>query len=284
VVTSGESEEHEDIVALPTENGWFRSSYHLVRGAKGNPVGVQIISRNITERKRMEEELQRSERMKLLAQLAIGVSHEVRNPLGAILASTEALYHDLEGHSEYSEYLTHIRTQVNRLSMLMKDLLELGKPIEESTFENESLQMLCLSGVELWRQSTNFKKHRLQFIKPEGVENIIVKADGSRLQQVCINLLENAAQNSAEGTEIILKIFEPKDGIVRIQVIDEGTGIEADDLRRVFEPFFSTRKQGSGLGLSIVKQIIETHGGSVDIYNNENGPGCTAEIKLPVLS
>ena len=284
VVKSGESEEHEDFVQLPTGKGWFRSSYNLVRGAKGDVVGVQIISRDITERKKMEEELQRSERMKLLAQLAIGVSHEVRNPLGAILASTEALYHDLEEHAEYSEYLSHIRIQVNRLSVLMKDLLELGKPIGESTFENESLQMVCSSGVELWKQSTIFKHHTMKFVKPAGFENIIVRADGARLQQVCINLLENAAQNSPEGSEIILKIFEPEAGSVRIQVIDEGSGIKTEDLDRVFEPFFSTRRQGSGLGLSIVKQIVETHGGAVEIRNNEGGSGCTAEIYLPVIS
>jgi PAS domain S-box-containing protein len=283
VVMSGESEEHEDIVALPTENGWFRSSYHLVRGATGKPVGVQIISRNITERKRMEEELQRSERMKLLAQLAMGVSHEVRNPLGAILASTEALCHDLEGHSEYSEYLSHIRTQVHRLSVLMKDLLELGKPMEESAFEHEALQMLCSSGIELWKQTTVFKNHTIRFEKPAGGKNIIVRADGARIQQVCINLIENAAQNSPEGSEITLRIFEPRDGIVRFQVIDEGSGINDEDLGRVFEPFFSTRRQGSGLGLSIVKQIIETHGGTVDIRNNEDRPGCTAEIVLPII-
>jgi signal transduction histidine kinase len=220
--------------------------------------------------------------MKLLAQLAIGVSHEVRNPLGAILASTEALCHDLEDHSEYSEYLAHIRTQVNRLSSLMKDLLELGKPIEEATFENESLQMVCSSGVELWKQSTTYKKHKLQFVKPEGFENIIVRADSSRLQQVCINLLENAAQNSPEGSEITLKILDPEVDIVSIQVIDEGSGVQAEDLNRVFEPFFSTRKQGSGLGLSIVKQIVETHGGTVEIRNNEGKRGCTAEVKLPI--
>ncbi len=232
----------------------------------------------------MEEELKRSERLKLLAQLAMGVSHEVRNPLGAILASTEALYHDLEGDSEYQEYLSHIRTQVNRLSILMKDLLELGKPVQEASFEKESLQMLCLSGIELWRQSTAFKNHRVTFIKPEAGENIVIRCDGARIQQVCINLLENAAQHSPEKGEIIFKIAEPKEGSVRIQIIDEGKGIEEEDLLRVFEPFFSTRKQGSGLGLSIVKQIVETHGGSVAIRNNPGKPGCTTEIILPTTA
>jgi PAS domain S-box-containing protein len=284
VARSGESEEHEDYVQFPRGEGWFRSSYHIVKGARGEVIGVQIISRDITERRKMEEELARSERMKLLAQLAMGVSHEVRNPLGAILASTEALCHDLESNSEYSEYLSHIRIQVNRLSILMKDLLELGKPMEEDTFENESLQMLCSSGVELWRQSTSFKHYMLQFVKPSGFKNILIRADGARIQQVCINLLENAAQNSPEGSKIMLKVFEPEGGTVRVQIIDEGSGINEDDLEKVFEPFFSTRKQGSGLGLSIVKQIIETHGGSVEIRNNEGGTGCTAEIVLPVVS
>ncbi|TET18244.1 MAG: PAS domain S-box protein, partial [Candidatus Cloacimonadota bacterium] len=184
----------------------------------GKPA-VQITVIDTSERKKMQEELQRSERIKLLAQLAMGVSHEVRNPLGAILASTEALYHDLEEHSEYSEYLSHIRIQVNRLSVLMKDLLELGRPIGEITFENESLQMLCSSAVELWKQSTTFKHHTLKFVKPDGLEHIVIRADGARLQQVCLNLLENAAQNSPEGSEIMLKIFKPEGDSVRIHVI-----------------------------------------------------------------
>jgi PAS domain S-box-containing protein len=245
--------------------------------------GYYVISRDITEERRMEEILSRTKRMEVLEQIAAGVSHEVRNPLSVILALAETMIRDLGDEFKYAEFLNQIRIQVERLSVLMQDLLELGKPIDPSRLQKTDVNALCSSAIVLWKMGTSYKDHVIQFSKYPGKKKILVNTDRSRFQQVLLNLLENAAQHSPEGSEI--KIIVPKNSgeNIHIKIIDQGTGIQSEELERVFEPFFSTRKKGTGLGLSLVKAIIENHGGEVTIFNNKKSPGCTVDITLPVV-
>ena len=240
-----------------------------------------IIS-DVTERKRMEAQLIESQKMSAIAQLATGVAHEVRNPLNAILAIAEALHQDLGKDSEYKTYLDHIRSQVDRLSVLMRDLLDFGRPIQPSHFRMESLLEICGAAIGLWKQSTSYKTHRVSLIYPEDISNMDVMAESSRLQQVFFNLIENAAQHSPEESEIEVTILKKTGSTLGVRITDKGSGISPENLRQVFDPFFTTRKKGVGLGLSIVKQIVEVHGGSIHIFNNDPPPGCRIEITLPI--
>ncbi len=255
-----------------------------IKDSRGNVTGAVLVFRDVTERKFLENQLQHSQEMKVLGQLAAGVAHEVRNPLNAILAITEALFQDIGDDKEYQPYLEHIRTQVNRLSDLMKDLLALGKPIQQSYLHDESISDICSSTLNLWKQGSLSTRHEVRFNSLMEKKEVTVLADGPKLQQVFLNLLENAAHQSPEGSEITLSVFEPEGGVVRIQVSDRGVGIPPDKLEMVFEPFFTTRRGGVGLGLSLVKHFIESMGGTVRIWNNDLIPGCTAEVVLPVAS
>jgi two-component system sensor kinase FixL len=107
-----------------------------------------------------------------------------------------------------------------------------------------------------------------------------VIGDGVKLKQALINLLENAAQHSPEDREITVTL-EQEASKVWIKVKDQGTGIKPEIMSEVFKPFFTTRPRGAGLGLSIVKSIVETHGGDIHIYNNNPPPGLTVELYLP---
>ena len=242
-----------------------------------------VFLRNITNRKRMEEELKRSNEMKIFGQLAAGVAHEVRNPLNAILAITEALFQDIGDNPEYLPYLEHIQNQVNRLSILMKDLLEIGKPISHDSFQPETVARIVTSTIDFWGMLDLSKKYSLRYISHPESEKLYVKTEIARLQQVVLNLLQNAAQNSPEGSEIVIQVLEPRDKTVNIHIIDRGTGIPHDNLLYVFEPFFTTQKGGTGLGLSIVKHFVESMGGEVAIWNNDPPPGCTVELRLPIF-
>ncbi|MEW6054045.1 MAG: PAS domain S-box protein [Nitrospirota bacterium] len=284
----------------------FRSSIAVpIRNISGKPVGafsamdyeertfsedeirlIEIFTRYIAyefERNVMETQLRQLDRIKLLGQMAAGVAHEVRNPLNAILAITEALFQDIGNNPEYKPYLEHIRTQVDRLSRLMGDLLDLGKPIQPSNLHRDSLISLCASTVDLWKQSPLSRTHKVSLILPDQADSFQVMADRSRLQQVFLNLLENAAQHSPEGSEIRFMVSQTKGKNARICVADEGHGIPQENFLKVFEPFFTTRKRGNGLGLSIVKNTIQAHGGDVIIRNNSPLRGCTVEIILPIL-
>jgi PAS domain S-box-containing protein len=231
----------------------------------------------------LEKQLRQAQQLKLLGQLASGVAHEVRNPLNAIIAISEALFQDIGENPEYTPYLEHIRNQVDRLSQLMKDLLDLGRPIQQSDMTVVSLASVCSSAVELWKQTHSESRPKINMTKISNTVKMKVMADNSKLQQVFINLLDNASHHSPEQSEIRIRMLKPDRDAYRIQITDQGSGFNPEYINRAFEPFFTTRKQGTGLGLSIVKHIVEIHGGNIKVWNNEPPPGSTVEIQLPVI-
>ena len=243
---------------------------------------IQGSLHDITERKRIEAQLKESQRMEVIGRLASGVAHEVRNPLNAILAISEALIQEIGDKSDYKPYLDHIRTQVDRLSTLMKDLLELGKPLKKTEFVRCPVAEICTGAVELWQQSSNMGGRAVRYVQNDTIANPVALGNSSKLKQVLLNLLENATQHSPEESEIVVELDQPEDGYVRIAVIDRGTGISQEVMQEAFKPFFTTRSRGSGLGLSIVKNIVETHGGRIVLVNNSPPPGLRAEVYLPL--
>lgn len=252
------------------------------RTGGGNIFGYQGSYHDITERKRIEDQLKDSQKLEIIGKLASGVAHEVRNPLNAILAITEALFQDIGDDPEYRPYLDHIHTQVDRLSTLMKDLLDLGKPLQVESFTPVSLLETCSGAIELWKQSSIHQNRDVFLVQPAGAETIQVLGDGSKLKQVFINLLENAAQHSPVESEILITMVEPARNMLSVRIKDFGTGLPPENISEVFKPFFTTRKRGAGLGLSIVKTIIETHGGRIKLWNNDPPPGLTVEVVLPL--
>jgi signal transduction histidine kinase len=210
------------------------------------------------------------------------VAHEVRNPLNAIQAVTAAMAQELESNLDVKCYFDHIQSQVKRLSVLMRDLLELGRPIQPSSLKRESVPEICNDAVLLWRQSSDADVDLDCQTSGEGAA-CLIKANADRMQQVVINLIENAAQHSPPGGKIALSLERTANATVRIRVRDAGSGVDEAQLGRVFEPFFTMTKEGVGLGLSIVKNIVEQHQGRIILKNNDPPPGCTVEIELPLL-
>ena len=246
---------------------------------------IEIFAQYVAKEMRrdsIERELRESHRFKVLGQLTSGVAHEVRNPLSAIVAMTGAMEKALGDSPEYGPYLERIEQQVNRLSALMQDLLDLGKPLHPSRMERRALSAICAAVVDLWRESAADRTHTVRLIASSELSEVLVHADVAKFQQVLINLLDNAAYHSPEGSEILVTVLQPSRTMIRVQVTDRGSGMPPEVLAQVFDPFFTTRRKGTGLGLSLVKHIVDAHGGSVTIWNNDPPPGCTVEITLPV--
>ncbi len=245
---------------------------------------IEIFARyvaSVIDHNELEEKLLNSQTMEVIGRLTAGVAHEVRNPLHAIMTLSDALAKDLGHNPEYQPFLDHIRIQVDRLSTLMKDLLELGKPVVKAHLRRELLSEICSASVAVWKHGGHIRSHEVRIFSPSGNDDIFVITDSRKLQQVMMNLLDNAAQNSEEGSEIQMIIDRSADGRCRVRITDLGFGIPKEVLPRIFEPFFSMRKGGTGLGMGIVKHIVETHQGMVTIENNDPPPGCTVEIQLP---
>ncbi|GEM_PF-2189280 len=233
------------------------------------------------ERAEMESDLREADKGKLLSDIASGVAHEVRNPLHAIQAISEAMARDIQDNPDYAEYLTHIKIQVNRLSQLMKELLELGKPIQASGFKKEPVYDMIIAAKKYWDDAQIGSKNHVNIVNRLDAERYVC-ADNPKIQEVVINLLENASQHSGPEKEITVEISQQGREHLLVKVIDQGTGINPGTEERAFEPFYTTRKKGTGLGLAICKRIVESHGGSIQLSNNGNSVGCTAQFTLPI--
>lgn len=272
---------------LSMEGRDWRVTLDPMLDAAGELSGIVHILSDVTEQRRLERQVSASERMKMIGRLASGVAHEVRNPLNAITSLTEALLQEVDPNAEQAKFLNMIGAQVARLAALMRDLLDLGKPIPADCMQPESLRLVCTAAIELWKGGKQPHPQSLQFITQPEAGNLTVMADSARLQQVVLNLLDNAAQHSPAESEIVMTL-EPMDmnggPAARLRIKDAGSGIPEENLPRVFEPFMTTRRQGTGLGLSLVRNIVENHQGRVEIFNNTPAPGCTVEVRLPAAA
>lgn len=241
---------------------------------------ARYIAYEITRRK-LEETMVQSREMHLLGQLTSGVAHEVRNPLNALMAISEALFKKIGDTETYEQYIIHIRNQIRRLSRLMEDLLALGRPSQEDDFIRIGIRQLLEESIAVWQSINVERKDRIDFDSSKGQENIFVTIDRDKIQQVIMNILDNAEQHLPPDGKIAVVVDRPEYGTVRISCRDTGSGIPEENLGKIFEPFFTTRKSGTGLGLSIVKNTIENHRGTITVSNNTPSPGATVEIKLP---
>jgi signal transduction histidine kinase len=232
----------------------------------------------------MDEQLRSAHEISLLGRLASGVAHEVRNPLNGILAISEALFQSIGDNKEYLPYLEHIRNQVHRLSALMKDLLDLGKPLMQSEFMPQPLDELIRSVIDTFHHSSAHKARTINFNHTSSGDACLVMANSTKLQQVFFNLLENACDHSPENEPVTIEMSRSEESFIVVRVIDSGKGIPPELVDRVFEPFFTTRKGGTGLGLSIVKHIVEMHLGAISLSNNTPPPGLTVEVRLPYFA
>ncbi len=244
----------------------------------------QGVLRDVTRQKQLEQELFEAKKLEIVGQLAGGVAHEVRNPLNALLSISEALFleREIAENPEYEPYIKHIRAQVGRLSKLMKDLLDLGKPIMPEAIHPVSLVQVLKDVVSLWNMTDQANKQTVSCAIDDAARTLMVNADSTRLQQALLNLVENASQHSPRDSDIVVTVRGPLSGTVVVQVRDSGRGIAPEKLEKVFDPFFTTRTGGTGLGLPLVKHFIESMGGEVRIGNNDPPPGCTAKIVLNI--
>jgi PAS domain S-box-containing protein len=262
---------------------WVSMSTRAVRDGAGNILYYEGISEDISDRRRAQElqdSLRRSETMSAMGSLVAGVAHEVRSPLFGISANLDVLEQKAGANAELGSSVTRMREQVNRLSALMQELLDYGKPAK-SAKTPESMAAVVAEAVE---SCTGLAaRGRVEIVN--GVDSVLppVTMDRGRLVQVFQNLLQNAIQHAPRGSAVSLSAWtEATDdgpGVV-VTIEDTGPGIPPSDLQRIFEPFVTRRRGGTGLGLAIVQRIVDEHGGTVTAINRPAG-GATITVRLP---
>jgi len=232
--------------------------------------------RDVTETKTLHEQLLQSERLAALGQLVAEITHEIKNPLILIGGFAQQLKKTITGEKELSK-LTIIVEEIRRLESLLLELREFYLP-KNLAFEtlnvNDLLEEVYLLTKDSWE-----KKNIRTTLKTERKENFI-EGDKEKLKQVLLNLVKNAVEAMGEGGNLSIQ-SGLNDNMVEVKIVDDGPGISKSDQEKIFNPFFTTKKHGSGLGLPICKRIIGDHPNSSLSLTSEDGKGTVAKIIFP---
>jgi signal transduction histidine kinase len=226
---------------------------------------------------RQQRAVEKSEQLAAIGEMAASIAHEVRNPLAGMKGAMEVLRQHLGTDPSHADVVDELMAQIVRLETLVRDLLTYARP-----------RPLSRQPVEL----PHLLDRVLRFVQEDGHPRVLnverdydprssrIVADPQQLEQLFLNLIQNAAQAMEDGGTLAVSTGA-NGGQVEIVFSDTGQGIAVRDLPRIYQPFFTTRHRGSGLGLTIVRKIVDDHGGSIRV---ESGPGTgtTATVTLPI--
>ena len=236
------------------------------------------------KRKLKEEEIERAEQMAALGELSAGIAHEIKNPLTAIKGFTQLLMHRLDDKEFLTKFVKIISNEVMRLDDITERLLVFARP-DSSGFEDVYITDIIEDTLLLVQYQFEQSGVKIYFEYNDNIPALIGNA--ARLAQVFLNIMLNALQSMKNGGNLVINVkFNHADDIneesVCIDFIDKGKGIAKQDINRVFNPFFTTKDKGTGLGMSITYRIVKEHGGDI-IINSVSGKGTTVKVILPVL-
>lgn len=228
------------------------------------------------ENEALKQEIERSERLKAASTLALGLAHEVKNPLTVIKIFTEFLQEKKNDEKFFDKFSKIIPQEVERINTIVHKLLDFSKP-SPPVFKQTDICRPIKEIVEL--MSNDFLKRKINIF--EQYEDLVANIDTIQIKQVLFNILLNAMEAMPRGGNIRITTRKNENNQIEICVADEGIGIVKEDLKNIFNPFFSKKDNGTGLGLAICHQIIKQHGGTIEAESEINR-GATFRIKLPL--
>jgi signal transduction histidine kinase len=239
--------------------------------------GEKIIEKRAQERLLLKEKLSHAERLASLGEMVAGISHEIRNPLGIISSTTELLKQKLARTDLEVQLADVIFQEANRLDRIVTDFLNFARPQAPNLMPCKVYEVIEKNLTFL---APEINKKGYEINRRFAVDIPEIQADSGLLYQAFLNILINAMQAMPEGGAIYIELSANRNTLT-ILFGDEGPGIPRETLNKIWEPFFTTKDKGSGLGLPIVKKIIEGHGGTIKI---DNGPenGAQVTVTLPV--
>ncbi len=236
--------------------------------------------------KEQMHKMQRTEQLAVVGELAAGLAHEIKNPLAGIKVAMHVLAEESYLSAEDREVVSKVGHEVTRLELLMKNFLDFARPPKprlESVDINELVSNSMTFYAASRKRPTREAMSNVEIIKQLG-ELPRTAADPMQLQQVFLNLVINAVDAMPDGGTLSLRTsYEQNDSVIIVEVADTGRGIDAEKANKIFQPFFTTKPKGTGLGLSICRQLVEQHGGTIEVVSRP-GQGTCFRITFPVRS
>ena len=253
-----------------------------IREEAGKRGGAVVVLRDLSEIKRLEHQVQRTEKLAAIGRLAAGVAHEIRNPLSSIRGFAYLLGKNNGKMTPEKEYADVMVREIDRINHVVTDLLNFARPMEP---EPASTDIIDLVEHVVALVSTDANDHRVDIVVDCDNHLVPIMVDPNQVTQALLNLILNAVNAMGRGGRIDIQIRARNAGDgVCVQVEDDGPGIPPERLEKIFDPFYTTRDNGTGLGLAIVKKIVESHDGKVLVASPPPGKQRGTRVSLVLRS
>ncbi|QCJ41855.1 PAS domain S-box protein [Bacillus sp. S3] len=239
--------------------------------------GVNLtVFKDITEKVMMQEQLRKSDTLNVIGELAAGIAHEIRNPMTALKGFIQLLESSIT--REHSMYYQVITSELQRIDSIINEFLILAKP-QAIRFQEKDINQIMKETVDLLNAQAVL--YNVQFITEYDDGLPLVFCEPNQLKKVFINLIKNAIEVMPGGGNITISLKKMQNQYIQIIIQDEGLGIPEDKIKKLGEPFYTTKDRGTGLGLMVSYRIIDEHKGTIQI-ESEEGKGTVFYINLPI--
>lgn len=245
---------------------------------------IHAIARDVSEQHALTDKMVQADKLVLLGQLSAGVAHEIRNPLAAVNLNLQVLQRKFEKSDALYPYVETAMQGVERITRIVEVTLNFSRPALPD-IKGVNLNDSISSSLELVKANLKRKEIKVDIDFDDDLPT--VPADAKQLQQVFINLITNAADAIKDIGVITLKTYvekgnKPKEGeFVVAEVSDDGIGMSPEEMKKIFNPFFTRKAEGTGLGLPITQRIMHQHNGIIDVESKE-GEGTSFYVKIPI--
>ncbi len=270
-----------EFIVIHPQPRWVRLSRTSLRDGEGAFRGIMLVLTDITRQRKTEQEINLVERVDFLSHLTAGVAHEIGNPLSSLAIQIQLMERQVRRlnpplREKLLKTITLIREELHRLDQIVIQFLGTLRPESLHLHEKDLVvlveEILALVAEELKEKGISLKR----LYPPKGIRG---RMDESLIKQAILNLIKNAAQAMPGGGEITIRL-EKEAAYLKFAITDQGVGIPREKINRLFEPLFTTRETGSGLGLLVVYKALRQHGGYVEV-TSQPGEGTTFTIWLP---
>lgn len=293
-VFSGESGVMEfQIISLKGRRRWMETHVGPLRDGRDNVVALLAITRDITARKHAEDEvrlhyreLAHASRVTTMGEMASGLAHELNQPLAAIANYSRGCLHRIRAGKDSPNDLAHAMEHVCRQAERAGDIIRsLRKFVRKDEHQARSVDLRTVLREAMVIAELEARQHQVRVELSVSDDLPPVMGDAIQIEQVILNLARNAVEAmhevAADQRQLSIRAFTDARGVANLEIHDTGPGLPRDMFNQIYEPFFTTKANGMGMGLPICRSIVEAHGGVLQAFYNEPGPGLTFRFDLP---
>ena len=234
-----------------------------------------MLLRDVTAIRQLENEVAKSRHLNSIGSLAAGVAHEIRNPLSSIKGFAVYFKERLAGNAEDEKTADILIQEVERLNRVISQLIEFARPLE---LKREEINLPDLINHTVALINKDAQKNQIEIALDTAASLPPVEADPDKIKQVLFNIFLNSIAAMKNGGRLSISLQPQKDAL-QVIITDTGGGIPNDDLPRIYDPYFTSKPAGTGLGLAVVQKIMEAHGGTINVESSV-GKGTTVIVKL----